>query len=155
MVTEASNGRISVNYSLCDQDKAMSLEALGVALRVLAAAPGVTEIGTMSVHDDKCSPARDELDAYLARVQARGIRGLDFLIQSAHQMGTCRMGVDPNTSSVDPTCEAWEVEGLFVGDTSVFPTALGVNPMVTVQAIAFCTAHNILNWLKSTRKLMT
>jgi long-chain-alcohol oxidase len=63
------------------------------------------------------------------------------------------MGVHPASSAVDPTCEAWESEGLFVADTSVFPTAVGVNPMVTVQALAFCTAHNILNWLASTRKL--
>lgn len=38
--------------------------------------------------------------------------------------------------------------GTFLADTSVFPTALGVNPMVTVQAIAYCTAQSVLEVLR-------
>ena len=39
------------------------------------------------------------------------------------------MGVDKSHSMVDPIGETWEVEVLFVVDASVFPTALGVNPI--------------------------
>jgi hypothetical protein len=49
------------------------------------------------------------------------------------QMGSCRMGRDPHTSVVDEAGHSWEVEGLFLGDASVFPTATGTNPMITVQ----------------------
>ncbi|CAB4309382.1 unnamed protein product [Prunus armeniaca] len=63
-------------------------------------------------------------------------------------MGSCRMGVDSKQSVVNQMGETWEVEGLFVVDTSVFPTALGVNPMVTVQAIAYCTSQSILQVLR-------
>ncbi|CAL1412144.1 unnamed protein product [Linum trigynum] len=63
-------------------------------------------------------------------------------------MGSCRMGADSAVSAVKETGETWEVEGLYVADSSVFPTALGVNPMVTVQAIAYCTAQSVLEGLK-------
>lgn len=52
---------------------------------------------------------------------------------SAHQMGTCRMGGAPNKSVVDPRGAVWGTEGLYVADASVFPSASGVNPMVTTM----------------------
>ena len=54
----------------------------------------------------------------------------------------------PETRAVRPNGETWEVHGLFVDDKSVFPTAVGVNPMVTVQAIAYCTTQSVLEALK-------
>ena len=55
---------------------------------------------------------------------------------SDHQFGTCRMGLDPSTSVVDPQCRVHGVSNLFVIDSSIFPTSLGVNPMMTVVANA-------------------
>jgi len=61
---------------------------------------------------------------------------------SAHQMGTARAGTDPRTSACDPhgqvrgDTKGGLVEGLYVGDASLFPTAIGVNPMVTVMLMA-------------------
>lgn len=62
------------------------------------------------------------------------------------------MGLDAAASAVDPRGETWEVEGLYVADASTFPTALGVNPMVTVQAIAYCTAQSVLQVLRRSKK---
>jgi choline dehydrogenase-like flavoprotein len=53
-----------------------------------------------------------------------------------HQFGTCRMGDDPADSVVDPWCRLHDVPNVFVVDSSVFPTGLGVNPMMTVVANA-------------------
>jgi choline dehydrogenase-like flavoprotein len=62
-----------------------------------------------------------------------------------HLMGTLRMGSDPLNSVVDADAQAHEVEGLFVGDSSVLPNGLGgPNPTLTAQALAARTAERIL-----------
>jgi choline dehydrogenase-like flavoprotein len=53
-----------------------------------------------------------------------------------HQMGTCRMGNDPNTSVLDRNCRLHDCPNVFVVDTSFMPTGFGLNPMVTVVANA-------------------
>lgn len=89
-----------------------------------------------------------EIEAYLDRVKRRGAKESQIQIASAHQLGSCRMGASPASSAVDPRGEMWEVEGLFVGDGSVLPTSSGVNPMVTIQSIAYCTADSVVQYLR-------
>jgi choline dehydrogenase-like flavoprotein len=52
---------------------------------------------------------------------------------SAHQMGTARMGTKAGTSAVDGDGRVWGCDDLHVSDTSVFPSACGVNPIITVE----------------------
>ena len=54
-----------------------------------------------------------------------------------------RMGDDPRTSVVDTNCRTWDIATLWVCDGSVFPTVGGVNPSLTIQAIACRTADRI------------
>jgi choline dehydrogenase-like flavoprotein len=54
-----------------------------------------------------------------------------------HQMGTCRMGNDPQSSVVDKWCRSHDVSNLFIIDASVFVTSGGLNPALTIQANAF------------------
>lgn len=63
---------------------------------------------------------------------------------SSHYLGTCRMGTDPATSVVDPWCRAHDVPNLFIGDGSVFVTGGGVNPALTISALATRTAEGII-----------
>jgi len=53
------------------------------------------------------------------------------------------MGVDPTNSVVNRDCRAHDVRNLFVCDGSVFPTSTGVNPSLTIEAIAARTADRI------------
>jgi choline dehydrogenase-like flavoprotein len=55
---------------------------------------------------------------------------------SAHQMSTARMGGDAGATVADPDGRVRGVDGLIVADASAFPTASGVNPMLTVMALA-------------------
>ena len=65
----------------------------------------------------------------------------------AVQMGTARMGVDPATSAVDTRGESHQVSGLWIADGCLLPTALGVNPMVTIEAMSFVVAQNLAEQL--------
>jgi choline dehydrogenase-like flavoprotein len=63
---------------------------------------------------------------------------------TAHLLGSCRMGSDPKTSVVDPWCRSWDVPNLFICDGSVFVTSSAANPSLTIQAIATRTADYII-----------
>jgi choline dehydrogenase-like flavoprotein len=60
-----------------------------------------------------------------------------------HLAGTARMGFDRETSVVNADCRTWDIPNLWVCDGSVFPTTGGVNPSLTIQAIALRTADRI------------
>ncbi len=62
---------------------------------------------------------------------------------TCHLNGTARMGADPRTSVVDADCRSWDIRNLWICDGSVFPTVGGVNPSLTIQAIACRTADRI------------
>ncbi len=62
---------------------------------------------------------------------------------TCHLNGTARMGASPATSVVDADCRSWDVPNLWICDGSVFPTVGGVNPSLTIQAIACRTADRI------------
>ena len=61
----------------------------------------------------------------------------------AHQAGTCRFGTDPKTSVLDTTCQAHEVDNLYVVDTSFFPSIGAVNPALTAIANAIRVADHL------------
>jgi choline dehydrogenase-like flavoprotein len=60
-----------------------------------------------------------------------------------HLAGTARMGFDPVSSVVNADCRSWDIPNLWICDGSVFPTTGGVNPSLTIQAIALRTADRI------------
>ncbi len=64
-------------------------------------------------------------------------------LASTHVQGTCRMGDDPARSVVDRNCESHEVERLFVGDASLIPRTLSVNPSLTIMALATRLADHL------------
>jgi len=62
---------------------------------------------------------------------------------TCHLNGTARMGDHPDTSVVDADCRSWDIRNLWICDGSVFPTVGGVNPSLTIQAIACRTGDRI------------
>lgn len=60
-------------------------------------------------------------------------------------MGTARMGSSSKVGVVSPTGRMWAYENLYVADSSLFPTATGVNPQLTIYALADVVADGILN----------
>lgn len=69
----------------------------------------------------------------------------DFTIYSSHPHGTCRMSADPDRGVVRPDDgETHDVDNLHITDASVFPTALGVNPQVTIMGTSLQLARAIV-----------
>jgi choline dehydrogenase-like flavoprotein len=64
------------------------------------------------------------------------VHGRRLECSSQHPLGTCRMGVSPKTSVVDPEGRVWGTRGLYVVDGSIIPTSLGVNPQLTIMTMA-------------------
>ncbi|CAA9512467.1 MAG: Glucose-methanol-choline (GMC) oxidoreductase:NAD binding site [uncultured Solirubrobacteraceae bacterium] len=85
----------------------------------------------------------DDMDAYVARVQRIPLRAGGWKLFSAHQMGSCRMGTDPQTSVAGPWGELHDTAGVWIGDASAFPTPSGTNPMITIMALAHRNAEAV------------
>ena len=79
--------------------------------------------------------------AIWAEAGAHDVWALD---RHPHTLGTCRMGTDPDTSVVGPDGQAHDVPGLYIADGSVFPSALAVNPALTIMAVSLGTADRFL-----------
>lgn len=62
---------------------------------------------------------------------------------TCHLNGTARMGSNPSDSVVNADCRSWDIPNLWICDGSVFPTVGGVNPSLTIQAIACRTGDRI------------
>ncbi|GAC1595154.1 MAG: hypothetical protein NVS3B28_26320 [Candidatus Velthaea sp.] len=76
------------------------------------------------------------LDAFGAELRRRADARVPAQLFSAHQMGSARMGATAADGAIDPEGRVYGVEGLLVTDASAFPTASGVNPMLTIMALA-------------------
>lgn len=74
--------------------------------------------------------------AWLKKMRKTGNRAPVAGCLSAHQMGSCRMSAKASDGVVDPAGKVWGCENLYVADASVFPSASGVNPMITTMSLA-------------------
>jgi choline dehydrogenase-like flavoprotein len=73
----------------------------------------------------------------------------ELFLGAVHPQGGNRLGIDPKSSVVDQYCIHHSVRNVVVCDASVFPTATGVNPMLTIMGVATRVAEHLnANWEK-------
>jgi choline dehydrogenase-like flavoprotein len=112
------------------------------AARILEAA-GARRIFSTHARPVVWERGRGGIGRFLAEADMRGWEPNRVLCASAHVMSTARMGPSPALGAVDPAGESWEVANLYVCDGAAFPTASGVNPMITIAGLAYATAAGI------------
>jgi len=75
---------------------------------------------------------------------AAGAKKMWTFQRNAHIIGTCRMGMDAADSVVNSENQSFDIPNLYICDNSVFPSALSVNPALTIMALALRTADIFL-----------
>jgi choline dehydrogenase-like flavoprotein len=101
-------------------------------------------IASYSMGENEQAIDRHATDKMLRIVEAAGARDTIVLPRTAHTIGTCRMGTDPERSVVDPDGRSHEIDNLWICDNSVFPSALIANPALTIMALSLRTADRFL-----------
>jgi choline dehydrogenase-like flavoprotein len=163
LVRDVAEGRVRIDgqgepvleYRLTPRDRTNLVRGLQEAARIHLAA-GARRLATLHLQEcavgDGTSPISPaEFDGFLDRIARLGVRENGIALFSAHPMGSARAGRDSRTSAAMPTGECHEVRNLWIGDGSLLPTAPGVNPMITIAALAIRTAGFIHERLSSGR----
>jgi len=135
-VTIDREGHPVSSYALSDFDRRHMQHGFRGAALILENA-GARRI--YSPHAKLCSyePGKTgSIETFVKDMDAAGWGNAQVALFSFHIMGTARLGDSPRFSATNPDGETWEVKNLWVMDGSSFPSASGVNPMISIEAIA-------------------
>jgi choline dehydrogenase-like flavoprotein len=149
-VTRDRVGEPLVNYVVSAYDRKHILHGLRQGTRLHLAAGAERIISLQNKPTDLRRSGQEMVSEQQLRdfdrlIERRGLHSNRIVMFSAHQMGTCRMGADPKTSVTDQHQQVHGIKGLFVCDSSVFPNACGVNPMLSIMALA----HKASQYIKT------
>lgn len=137
------DGEPIVHYILSGRDTDHLMLGFEGAAKIAEAA-GATKIYSPHTRTVSYEPGvRGDLASFMADCRKEGADPGRVTLAALHIMGSARMGGHPSTSAVSPDGETWDVRNLYVADASAFPTASGVNPMISIESIAFMTARRI------------
>ncbi len=136
-LTDRSKGRVGIgrdgglriHYALDRADAARVVFGIARAAEVHFAA-GATEVYPNVAGIKVLRPG--DLPAF----EATRVKPADLRLEGFHPMGTARIAADPRQGACAPDGSVHGTAGLYVADASLFPTALGVNPMMTIIAFA-------------------
>ncbi len=125
----ARDGSLRANYGLSDDDARRVVFGIARAAEVHFAA-GATEVYPNIGRASVLRPGG------VADFEATRFKPSELRLEAFHPMGTARIAADPGEGVCAPDGSVNGVAGLHVADASLFPTAVGVNPMMTIIAFA-------------------
>ena len=131
------DGSAAVSYRLGPKDVARYHQAL-IKMSEICWAAGAKQVLPSIFGWPSLDSRKDQKRFNEARLNAG-----DLLLTSYHPLGTCKMGQDPKKSVVDMNHQAHELPGLFIVDGSTVSGPLGVNPQLTIMALATRAAEKI------------
>jgi choline dehydrogenase-like flavoprotein len=79
----------------------------------------------------------------IAELEASPPRPAEMRLEAFHPMGTARMDASPKRGVADTDGRVHGYEGLLVADGSLLPSSIGVNPMMTIIAMAGHVARRL------------
>lgn len=144
LLRDRDGGRVRVDregnpvteYALSAFDRGHLRRGFAGAARILEAA-GARQI--FSPHAKWCSyepGGKGSRESFMRAMDGAGWESGRLALFSFHMMGSACMGGSPKTSATNSQGETWEVRNLFVMDGSSFPSASGVNPMISIEGIS-------------------
>ena len=140
-VVLGQDGETLVEWSLADEvDRRVAARA-HVEIARMHHVAGAREISTFHYRPHRWR-AGDDFERYLKVLRAAP--AADYTAYTAHQMSSCRLGADPQASVANGRGELHDVRGVWIGDASALPTAPGVNPMISLMALAELTASHMI-----------
>jgi choline dehydrogenase-like flavoprotein len=125
----SSDGSLRASYKLSDDDAQRLAFGIARAAEVHFAAgalevyPNIGRVGTLKFDQ-------------LADFEAATIKPAELRLEAFHPMGTARISSEPASGVCSPQGAVNGVKDLYVADASLFPTSVGVNPMMTVIAFS-------------------
>jgi choline dehydrogenase-like flavoprotein len=124
-------------------------DARGFPVARVTYQPGRHELAASKHHGKILQSVLEEMGAeYVIHTSSPGVSyhgplGTTPIPESRHVMGTARMGDDPATSVVDRWGRVHALDNVVVADSSVFVTASGYGPTLTLVALAARAAHHL------------
>src|SRR5690242_5729437 len=151
LTRDSASGRVRINkrgqayfdYRLGSQEKKYLRHGMTRVARMHHAV-GARQIITL--HSERLAWDRDgrqSIDDFCKAIERASVAPNRLPLFSAHQMGTCRIGTEASSAVCDPTGAVFGMSGAYVADASLFPASSGVNPMVTIMALARYVAQRI------------
>ena len=144
MIQDESRGEVRagpggaplVLYNLTERDMRLLQRGIETLCEVFQAAGARRVLPLIAGHDEATTPAD------LARLRASRIKPGDLEVTAYHPLGTCRIGAD-EAACLGPDHQLAGAPGVYVCDGSAVPSSLGVNPQMTIMAMALRAAEII------------
>src|SRR5262249_17937543 len=131
-----SGGSLRASYALTKDDARRLTFGIAPAAEIhfaagaTAAYPNIVRAGVLKPGD-------------LAAFEATTFKPSELRLEAFHPMGTARIAADPREGACAPDGSVHGTRDLYVADASLFPTSVGVNPMMTVIAFSKRVANGI------------
>jgi choline dehydrogenase-like flavoprotein len=145
MVSDSSRGRVRevggrvlIHYDLNRDDIRKFKRGIEILCEIYRAA-GAKRVYPPIAGLPELGP--DEME----RLHRADVSRAQLSLMAFHPLGSCRMGADLALSPVDPRGRLRGYEGIYIADGSIVPSSLGVNPQITIMALATRIAYGILD----------
>ena len=137
------NQRAQIKYSLSEIDREHLLYGAARAVEIHRAAGAKSILGPHQTPFEFSKEMSDnEFRQALVLMNQLGGDANRLTLFSAHQMSSARIANSPLHGAVDPQGKSYDAENVYVCDASIFPTAIGVNPMITIMGLSHMLAQS-------------